>query len=109
MRTNWLDFSAQSQSLKPAKAPAEHRGEERLRSLAHTIFNSNRQFFVSSESETDGQLYLSGIAHSLPQESVKIEQARRAQGVDVVRVVECIEHFDDRNERVSLAKLNRSL
>ena len=49
------------------------------------------------------------IADALTEESVKVEQARRAERVDVVRVVESIEHFDDRDERVSLAKLEGSL
>ena len=52
---------------------------------------------------------MSRIADALPQEPVKVEQRRRAQRVDVVLVVESIEHLHDWNQRVAFAKLERPL
>src|ERR1700730_12542210 len=62
-----------------------------------------------SKGKPDRQLQLSGIAHTLPQESVEIEQARRTERIDVVLVVEGIEHLDDRGQRVPLTKLEGTL
>ena len=51
------------------------------------------------ESKSDCQLHLSRIADTLSQEPVEVEESRRDERVDIVRVVEGIEHLDDRNYR----------
>src|SRR6266576_3670467 len=62
-----------------------------------------------SERELNRQLHLPGIANALPQEAVKIEQPRRAQRVDVVCIVEGIEHLEDRDQCVPFTKLEGTL
>src|SRR5215216_4185476 len=54
------------------------------------------------------QLNLSRIADALSQEPVEVEESRRDERVDVVGVVESIEHLDDRNYREAI-KLEWSL
>src|SRR5260370_34493682 len=61
------------------------------------------------ESKLHGQLELSRITHALPQEAVKVEQRCRTQRVNVVGIVEGIEHLDDRNQRVAFTKLEWTL
>ena len=55
------------------------------------------------------QLHLPRIAHTLPQEPVEVKQSRRDKRVDVVGVVEGIEHLDDRNDREAFVELDRPL
>ena len=57
---------------------------------------------VVLEGELDRQLQLSGIAHALSQEPVEVEESRRDERVDVVGVVESIEHLDDRSYRKAI-------
>src|SRR5438270_8419792 len=51
----------------------------------------------SLELELHGDLDLPWIADTLAQEAVEVEQRRRRERVDVVGVVERIEHLDARN------------
>src|SRR3954466_9529198 len=60
------------------------------------------------ERELHRQLCLARIAHTLPQEAVKVEQSRRRQRIHVVLVVERIEHLDLGNQRVTFAELERT-
>ena len=62
-----------------------------------------------SERKLHRQLQLPWIAHSLSQEAVEVEQCRRAQRVNVVFTVEGIEHLNNRNQRIPLAKLEWTL
>src|SRR5262249_31717649 len=59
------------------------------------------------EDELQRQLYLARIAHALTQEAVEIEQPRRYQRVDVVVVVERVEHLNRRNHRIPLVEPDR--
>src|SRR6187399_3042800 len=54
------------------------------------------------------QLRLARVADTRAQEAVEVEQRRRAQRVDVVRVVERVEHLDDRRQLVVRAKAERA-
>ena len=55
------------------------------------------------------QLHLTRIADALPQEPVEVEQRHRRQRVDVVGVVERVEHLDARNHLVAPAEPERPL
>src|SRR5215831_12775211 len=60
-----------------------------------------------SEGEAQCQLCLQRIAYTLPQEAVKVKQARRHQRIHIVLVVEAVEHLHHRNQRVAIAELER--
>src|SRR5918911_3550758 len=62
-----------------------------------------------SEQELDGQLHLPRVADALAEEAVEVEETRRRERVDVVRVVEGVEHLDDGDERLALAEAERAL
>src|SRR5262249_17329175 len=64
--------------------------------------------FFQLESELQRKLSLQRIAHPLAQETVKIEQSRRHQRINVVLIVEAVEHLKHRDERVTIAKFDRS-
>src|SRR5215216_2271165 len=80
-----------------------------LRSSAHSLTGLTRfhrinpatscQSCLKSKRKLHRQLHLSRIAHALPQEPVKVKQSRRHERIDVVGVVERIEHLDYRNDR----------
>jgi len=53
----------------------------------------------SLKSKLHRELQLPRIAHALSQEPVKVEQSRCNERIDVVRVVEGIEHLENRNYR----------
>ena len=53
------------------------------------------------EFEVDGELCLARIADANAE--VEVEELRREERVDVVLVVERVEHFDFRNEGIALA------
>lgn len=61
------------------------------------------------ESKLDRELHLPWIAYTLPQETIEVEKSRRDEWVDVIGVVEGIEHLDNRNYRKAFAKFDRSL
>src|SRR5262245_13644713 len=61
---------------------------------------------ADSEGELHGKLQLPRITHALAQEAIEIEQSRRYQRVDVVVVVEGVEHLQHRNQRVAVAEFN---
>src|SRR6185369_9555608 len=46
---------------------------------------------------------------ALTQEAVEVEQPRRDERVDVVSIVEGIEHLDNGDDRIALAQLKRTL
>src|SRR5437764_13051506 len=62
-----------------------------------------------SEQKLDGQLQLPRVADALAEEAVEVEETRRRERIDVVRVVEGIEHLDDGDERLALAEAERAL
>jgi hypothetical protein len=45
----------------------------------------------------------------LPQEAVEVEQRRCGERVDIVLAIESIEHLDDGDQRIVLAKLEWTL
>ena len=53
--------------------------------------------------EAHRQLRLPRIAYALAQEAVEVEKGRRTEGVDIVLVVEGVEHLKPRDQRHSLA------
>src|ERR1700730_4116952 len=53
----------------------------------------------SLEIKPHRQLRLPRIADTLAQEPIKVEEGRRAQGVDVVLIVERVEQLEFRRER----------
>src|SRR5918912_1158638 len=61
------------------------------------------------EDELDGELKLARVADALAQEAVEVEEAGRDERVDVVRVVEGIEHLDDGDERHRLGEVEGAL
>src|SRR5579859_2101865 len=61
----------------------------------------------TSKSKLHRKLRLEWIAHSLAQEPVKIEQARGHQRVDVVAIVESVEHFNHRCQHVAISEVER--
>ena len=73
------------------------------------VFYSDPWSKTTLERELNRQLHLPRIAHALPQEPVKVKQSRRHERVDVVGVVEGIEHLDDRNDREALVEFDRPL
>ena len=58
----------------------------------------------SLERELHRQLDLAGIADTLPQEAVEIEQAGRDERIHVVVVVEGVEHLHHRRQREPIAE-----
>ena len=54
------------------------------------------------ESKLDRELHLPWIAYTLPQETIEVEKSRRDEWVDVIGVVEGIEHLDNRNYRKAI-------
>src|SRR5688572_15818764 len=50
------------------------------------------------ENNLDGELHLPRITDTSPEEAVEVEQRRRAERVDVVLVVERVEHLEDRDD-----------
>jgi len=60
---------------------------------------------LSLEGELHSQLHLTRIAHTLSQEPVKVEESWRRERIDVVGVVEGIEHLDHRNNREAFVKV----
>src|SRR6266481_984693 len=63
----------------------------------------------SLEIKPHRQLRLPRIADALAQEPIKVEEGRRAQGVDIVLVVERVEQLQLRRERHVLTKFERTL
>src|SRR5687767_14879214 len=59
------------------------------------------------EQHFHGELHLPRIAHAGAQEPVEIEQRRRGERVDIVVVVERVEHLDDRYELQAVAEAER--
>jgi len=66
-----------------------------------------KSLYPTSEREFQCKLGLQRVAHALAQEAVKVEQPWRNQRVDVVFVVEAVEHLDHGREHVAVAKVNR--
>jgi hypothetical protein len=62
-----------------------------------------------SERELQSQLQLSRVANALTQKTVEIEESGRHQRVDEVRVIEGIEHLDDRDQPIPLSEMERAL
>src|SRR5258708_29402432 len=86
----------------------EKQGRRRARPL-RLRFLGSPTLESQLESKLHCQLQLSGISHALTEKAVKVKQPRRAERVDVVLVVEGIEHLDDGNQRIALAKFEGSL
>lgn len=61
------------------------------------------------ERELNRELYLPRVAHTLTKEAIKIEKSRRRERVDIIGVVEGIEHLDARNQRIPLAEFEWTL
>ena len=61
-------------------------------------------FFYTLERKPYRQLHLPRIADTLPQKSVEVEKGSRAEWVNVVLVVESIEHLNYRNQRKAFTK-----
>src|SRR6266498_4688778 len=59
--------------------------------------------------ELNSQLHLSRITNSLPQKSKEVKKSRGSEGIDIISVVESIEHFYNWNECVAFPKLERPL
>ena len=70
--------------------------------MAISIRGSSRNSSVSLERDPDCQLHLPRITHALSQEPVEVEESRRGERVDVIGVVESIEHLDNRNYREAI-------
>src|SRR6186713_1352680 len=62
---------------------------------------------TSSEGHFDRKLHLAWIADAGPQEAVEVEERRGRQRVDVVRVVERVEHLDGRRDRHARVQAER--
>lgn len=62
--------------------------------------------FPGNHSKRKAQRYLqlSRVANALSQKSVEVEKPRRAERIDVVRVIEGIKHLNDGNQRITLAE-----
>src|SRR6266568_1860480 len=54
--------------------------------------------FLDLESDAQGELRLARIAYALTQEAIEVEQSRSAERVDVVLVVEEVEHLEFRDD-----------
>ena len=94
MKGRWLDVNADG------GAPCvDQRTHERLAQVSRTSRHENRHCVVifSSERQLDRQLHLPRVADAGPEESVEIEKRRRRERVDVVGVVERVEHLRRRN------------
>ena len=61
-----------------------------------------------SEVEAHGQLRLPRIAHTIAQKAVKVEQPWGRQRIDVVLVVEGVEHLELGDDSHALAEVERS-
>src|ERR1700745_2612921 len=59
------------------------------------------------ELEAQRELCLTRVAHAKAQEAVEVEECRSRERVDVVLVVERVEHFHLRNDRKALAEAER--
>jgi hypothetical protein len=66
-------------------------------------------FFHTSECKPQCQLQLPWIADPLTQKSVEVEEGSGGEWVDVVLVVESIEHLNYRDQRIAFAKPERPL
>ena len=60
------------------------------------------------EFETQGQLRLTRVSDAKAQEAVEVEKSRRRERVDVVLVIEGVEHFDLRNHGEAFAETERT-
>jgi hypothetical protein len=66
-------------------------------------------FLYTLERKPYRQLHLPRIADTLPQKSVEVEEGSRAEWVDVVLVVESIEHLNYRDQSKAFTKPKRPL
>src|SRR5436190_22282947 len=65
----------------------------------------NAGLSASLESKFHGKLGLQRIADTLAQEAVKVKQSRRDQRIDVVAIVEAVEHLKRRREHVAVTEV----
>src|SRR5215475_6790752 len=63
---------------------------------------------IRLELKADGDLRLARIADAHAQEAVEVEQRRSRKRVDVVLVVEKVEDFNPRNQRITFAEVDRA-
>jgi hypothetical protein len=73
-------------------------------SIAHLGPQLNRRLAKPLERKLDRQLQLSGIANTLSQEAVEVEQRRSSERIDQVLIVKGIEHLDDGNQGIATVK-----
>ena len=85
-----------------------------MREEGRVVMHDNAALFcvvnrVRSEDELESELDDARVADALTQEAVEVEEAGRDQRVDVVCVIERIEHLDHRNDRETFTQMNRPL
>src|SRR5258708_27813633 len=75
--------------------------------MKRSVFQASRVLANQLENELQCQLRLQGIAYALAQEAIEVEEPRCYQRVDIVFVVEAVEHLDHRNQRIAIAEVER--
>src|SRR5215468_2070200 len=79
-----------------------HKTKEERRSAPLAKVRTNE----TSELEPDRQLRLTRVSNANAQETVKVKQRRCHERVDIVLVVDGVEHFDRWDERIAFSKMD---
>ena len=74
----------------------------RVRAIEERFYGRTAHTIVFPDHTMDGDLPF--IADARSQEAREVEEGRRAQRVDVVLVVECVEHLECRNQLVAVTE-----
>src|SRR5262249_16114629 len=89
-----------------ADAPRQSGASLTKRNAGRKPVRPAERFLQTLESEFQRKLRLYRIAHALAQEAIKVEQPRRHQRVDVVLVVEAVEHLKHRDQRITISEFD---
>ena len=84
-------------------------GAQDLRSQISDLKYVVRRSQHKLEGQSHRQLNLPRIANTLSQEPVEVKQAWRSKWIDIVGVVEGIEHLEHRNDREAFVQFDRPL